>query len=672
METTLWKLGNPLLAISPWRSETWFLALAPLGHGLQTLAMIALLIASTQVNQPGTNERQSDAPASYVRWSAITVVRLAIHTILESWLVYRHSRRFAPRPWLLADVEANAGEGIAMNDLQEMQEVRVPTPHPDPSPSHPPPPASASGSETRIPGPSRSASGSGRDAVDPETPDEKTEAASSNPTGDLADAAVVPVLNRSASSASSYATPAPSPTASSSATGASSMSRRAARQARRAARERSKQPDFAPGATNDAILEEPPAPVAALTARSMAEAAKRRAERLKWWDHTAASVDLWVCSWGFVMWVTGLVIAFPIEPVRSEQPLIFASVMVGMLSNWFSAFGFAACFVLWTMGYLVVLGMWILWHLGLIRGVQPVLFPRSTARKLPPEELEKCPLVIYAADPEEDEPEWDEPPGRPLPVSEIDTSKLPHPLRVLGQNKATCGICHCEFVPPCIVEDQEEYELEILRELPCLHTFHRECVDEWLLNHADTCPYCTQSVPDMLKDPERAKVAASEGGSAAGSTAAEPEGLLELRRTMSRRRSQRTLRSRASGRSGSRASGRSASIRSASMDSVRSTTPLGPETSTEAAGQTASMRSTPLAASVTSGKATPREQHSKEGSVSTGFVTGQSSETASISTQESEAFYDSREQSTPTPVAGMPGHFAVSTPTPTEELRDGR
>lgn len=36
-----------------------------------------------------------------------------------------------------------------------------------------------------------------------------------------------------------------------------------------------------------------------------------------------------------------------------------------------------------------------------------------------------------------------------------------------------------------------------LRFLPCLHTYHRECIDDWLMRSA-TCPSCMEPVDAAL------------------------------------------------------------------------------------------------------------------------------------------------------------------------------
>eukprot|EP00536_Pseudo-nitzschia_multiseries_P006278 jgi/Psemu1/296196/fgenesh1_pm.130_\ len=41
----------------------------------------------------------------------------------------------------------------------------------------------------------------------------------------------------------------------------------------------------------------------------------------------------------------------------------------------------------------------------------------------------------------------------------------------------------------CLVCQEEYWEGDQLRNLPCGHCFHKECVDQWLLSK-DFCPYC--------------------------------------------------------------------------------------------------------------------------------------------------------------------------------------
>eukprot|EP00658_Telonema_sp_P-2_P013638 TRINITY_DN1516_c0_g1_i1.p1 TRINITY_DN1516_c0_g1~~TRINITY_DN1516_c0_g1_i1.p1 ORF type:complete len:188 (-),score=23.38 TRINITY_DN1516_c0_g1_i1:371-934(-) len=54
--------------------------------------------------------------------------------------------------------------------------------------------------------------------------------------------------------------------------------------------------------------------------------------------------------------------------------------------------------------------------------------------------------------------------------------------------KRTCMICLCE-----------KEVAETLRTLPCLHDFHKDCVDEWLLQNA-TCPVCKLDILAGIRD----------------------------------------------------------------------------------------------------------------------------------------------------------------------------
>jgi len=57
-----------------------------------------------------------------------------------------------------------------------------------------------------------------------------------------------------------------------------------------------------------------------------------------------------------------------------------------------------------------------------------------------------------------------------------------------SENKmAQCTVCMSEFE-----KDQE------LRLLPCLHSYHKDCIDPWLYEHG-TCPVCNQDVTKLLQ-----------------------------------------------------------------------------------------------------------------------------------------------------------------------------
>ena len=46
-----------------------------------------------------------------------------------------------------------------------------------------------------------------------------------------------------------------------------------------------------------------------------------------------------------------------------------------------------------------------------------------------------------------------------------------------------CMICLVDYEPG-----------EELRTMPCMHFFHRECIDRWLLKQGSTCPICKFNV----------------------------------------------------------------------------------------------------------------------------------------------------------------------------------
>lgn len=48
----------------------------------------------------------------------------------------------------------------------------------------------------------------------------------------------------------------------------------------------------------------------------------------------------------------------------------------------------------------------------------------------------------------------------------------------------------------CLICQYDYEKEETMRQLPCDHCFHQECVDEWLLTH-DSCPYCKKAIQNQ-------------------------------------------------------------------------------------------------------------------------------------------------------------------------------
>lgn len=73
---------------------------------------------------------------------------------------------------------------------------------------------------------------------------------------------------------------------------------------------------------------------------------------------------------------------------------------------------------------------------------------------------------------------------RPLPEHMVDHLPLFEcHLEGLPQDRTSCDICLEEF-----------QEGEMLRTLPCMHFFHRQCVDVWLTSRDGVCPLCRDKV----------------------------------------------------------------------------------------------------------------------------------------------------------------------------------
>lgn len=98
---------------------------------------------------------------------------------------------------------------------------------------------------------------------------------------------------------------------------------------------------------------------------------------------------------------------------------------------------------------------------------------------IPQEFLEKLPLYTYTIKNNENL-EAQEFYGQTDPSSQNNSQNNSHPAFL----QPTCPIC---------IDDFEPNESQI-RELPCRHIFHPECIDTFLLNNSSLCPMCKKSV----------------------------------------------------------------------------------------------------------------------------------------------------------------------------------
>lgn len=76
-----------------------------------------------------------------------------------------------------------------------------------------------------------------------------------------------------------------------------------------------------------------------------------------------------------------------------------------------------------------------------------------------------------------------------------------HKADVSVSSKSSCDVSRMETLPVYIQQDDncaicfDNFEdNQIIRQLPCSHRFHAECVDHWLLNSSSQCPMCRRNL----------------------------------------------------------------------------------------------------------------------------------------------------------------------------------
>ncbi|KLT38814.1 hypothetical protein CC85DRAFT_294197 [Cutaneotrichosporon oleaginosum] len=272
----------------------------------------------------------------------------------------------------------------------------------------------------------------------------------------------------------------------------------------------------------------------------------------------------------FVLWLIGSAVCFAQLPTVNEEncydsapllwwPLMLTTIIFGWLhAVYYALVVVGASIILVVSGIYLILAHFMGWPVRPILGMHRPRTPQPET--LTEDDLKACPIVAYIPDPNEPLPEPsiyapskagsinegtssqgvasamlkkamgidaeksappspEEPKGQPVAPGEADPARLGLPGVVLSAHQVTCAICQSSFLPPREVFGKEMYLVERLRQLPCKHVFHVECVDNWLVNHSGICPYCSQNVKDMIETKKAEAEDASPSGGAAGGAA---------------------------------------------------------------------------------------------------------------------------------------------------------
>ncbi|KAH8766765.1 hypothetical protein F5883DRAFT_77994 [Diaporthe sp. PMI_573] len=81
-----------------------------------------------------------------------------------------------------------------------------------------------------------------------------------------------------------------------------------------------------------------------------------------------------------------------------------------------------------------------------------------------------------------------------IPAPPYSEKALPSPTAKSTVTGITAASTATDYQPTCSICSQDyENRVTIIRELPCGHIFHPECIDEFLSSHSSLCPQCKAS-----------------------------------------------------------------------------------------------------------------------------------------------------------------------------------
>lgn len=109
------------------------------------------------------------------------------------------------------------------------------------------------------------------------------------------------------------------------------------------------------------------------------------------------------------------------------------------------------------------------------------LYKYGSRRPLPPSAANTALEAKTLESASSSRPSSPDPNARPTPAGH-------HSYQPTPQDQPTCAICLDDYVPA-----SDESEGTTVRELPCHHIFHPECVDSFLKDNSSLCPICKRT-----------------------------------------------------------------------------------------------------------------------------------------------------------------------------------
>eukprot|EP01064_Diplonema_japonicum_P035477 TRINITY_DN7716_c0_g1_i1.p1 TRINITY_DN7716_c0_g1~~TRINITY_DN7716_c0_g1_i1.p1 ORF type:complete len:166 (+),score=25.45 TRINITY_DN7716_c0_g1_i1:47-544(+) len=99
---------------------------------------------------------------------------------------------------------------------------------------------------------------------------------------------------------------------------------------------------------------------------------------------------------------------------------------------------------------------------------------------------------------------------RALDLDEMSYEQLQELCDHMGSVKITLGPELLSLLPALPVQEGEHFVCAICteemvpgehrRSLPCKDMYHKNCIDQWLLNEKPTCPVCQMNLKEVLDD----------------------------------------------------------------------------------------------------------------------------------------------------------------------------